>query len=147
MNRYFFICFLNFLLTSKSHAQNASDISQINSSEEIENDTIKRKKRVLDEIKVSSQYKKTVTAVRSSLKTIDNPQSLQVINNEIIQQQQTIRLSDVIKNANGVYVGSARGGAQESFWSRSYDMSANNMFKMVFATMVVLSQKFHLWKK
>jgi iron complex outermembrane receptor protein len=38
---------------------------------------------------------------------------------------------EVIKNINGVYVGSARGGAQESF-SRGYDMSANNMFKMVF---------------
>ena len=38
-------------------------------------------------------------------------------------------MSEVIKNANGVYVGSARGGAQESFWSRGYDMSANNMFK------------------
>ena len=48
---------------------------------------------------------------------------------EIIEQQQAIRLSEVIKNANGVYVGSARGGAQESFFSRGYDMSANNMFK------------------
>ena len=38
-------------------------------------------------------------------------------------------MSDVVKNVNGVYVGSARGGAQESFWSRGYDMSANNMFK------------------
>ncbi|MBP8886471.1 MAG: TonB-dependent siderophore receptor, partial [Flavobacterium sp.] len=28
-----------------------------------------------------------------------------------------------------VYIGSARGGAQESFWSRGYDMSSNNMFK------------------
>jgi iron complex outermembrane recepter protein len=54
---------------------------------------------------------------------------MQTIDNEVIAQQQAIRLSEVIKNANGVYVGSARGGAQESFWSRGYDMSANNMFK------------------
>jgi iron complex outermembrane receptor protein len=60
---------------------------------------------------------------------MDLPQAIQVISNEIIFQQQSIRLSEVIKNANGVYVGSARGGAQESFWSRGYDMSANNMFK------------------
>jgi iron complex outermembrane receptor protein len=60
---------------------------------------------------------------------MDTPQSVQVIGAEIITQQQAIRL--VIKNINGVYVGSARGGAQESF-SRGYDMSANNMFKMVF---------------
>ena len=60
---------------------------------------------------------------------MDTPQSVQVIGSEIIEQQQAIRLSDVIKNANGVYVGSARGGAQESFFSRGYDMGANNMFK------------------
>ena len=63
------------------------------------------------------------------IKPLDLPQSVQIIGNAIISQQQTIRLSDVVKNVNGVYVGSARGGAQESFWSRGYDMSANNMFK------------------
>lgn len=73
--------------------------------------------------------RRKVSAVRSGLKPMDIPQSVQTIDNEIIAQQQSIRLSDVIKNANGVYVGSARGGAQESFWSRGYDMSANNMFK------------------
>jgi iron complex outermembrane receptor protein len=60
---------------------------------------------------------------------MDVPQSVQVIGAEIIEQQQAIRLSDVIKNANGIYVGSARGGAQESLWSRGYSMDANNMFK------------------
>lgn len=76
-----------------------------------------------------SANKRKVSAVRSGLKPMDIPQSIQTIDNEVIVQQQAIRLSEVIKNANGVYVGSARGGAQESFWSRGYDMSANNMFK------------------
>lgn len=76
-----------------------------------------------------SPNKRKVSAVRSGLKPMDIPQSMQTIDNEVIAQQQAIRLSEVIKNANGVYVGSARGGAQESFWSRGYDMSANNMFK------------------
>jgi iron complex outermembrane receptor protein len=58
---------------------------------------------------------------------MDTPQSVQVIGAEIITQQQAIQSH---QNINGVYVGSARGGAQESF-SRGYDMSANNMFKMV----------------
>ncbi|HBS53692.1 MAG TPA: TonB-dependent siderophore receptor, partial [Flavobacterium sp.] len=70
-----------------------------------------------------SPNKRKVSAVRSGLKPMDIPQSMQTIDNEIIVQQQAIRLSEVIKNANGVYVGSARGGAQESFWSRGYDMS------------------------
>ena len=94
-------------------------------------DTIKNKKsESLQEVIVrANQQKKVINAVRSGLKPMDIPQSIQVINSEVIGQQQAVRLSDVIKNANGVYVGSARGGSQESFWSRGYDMSANNMFK------------------
>lgn len=96
-----------------------------------DSDTIKNKKReVLKEVVVTANKQpKPVTALRSGLKPMDIPQSVQVIDAEVIGQQQAIRLSEVIKNANGVYVGSARGGAQESFYSRGYDMSANNMFK------------------
>ena len=95
------------------------------------NDTVKNKKgETLNEVIVTKNKEpKPVTAVRSGLKPMDNPQTIQVIGSEIIEQQQAIRLSEVLKNANGVYVGSARGGAQESFFSRGYDMSANNMFK------------------
>ena len=91
-----------------------------------ENDSVKR----LREVVVIAKNNPTKSSVnRSGIKTMDLPQAIQVIGTEIIQQQQSIRLSDIIKNANGVYVGSARGGAQESFWSRGYDMSSNNMFK------------------
>ena len=94
--------------------------------------TLEEQMETLREIVIvikESPNKRKVSAVRSGLKPMDIPQSIQIIDNEIIVQQQAIRLSEVIKNANGVYVGSARGGAQESFWSRGYDMSANNMFK------------------
>ncbi len=78
----------------------------------------------------NSPNKKRETVLSGlEIKPLDLPQSVQIIGNTIITQQQTIRLGEVIKNVNGVYVGSARGGAQESFWSRGYDMSANNMFK------------------
>lgn len=94
-------------------------------------DTVKNKKgQQLKEVVITANKQpKPVTALRSGLKPMDTPQSVQVIGSEIIEQQQAIRLSEVLKNANGVYVGSARGGAQESFFSRGYDMSANNMFK------------------
>lgn len=94
--------------------------------------TLEEQMETLREIVIvikESPNKRKVSAVRSGLKPLDIPQSMQTIDNEIIAQQQAIRLSEVIKNANGVYVGSARGGTQESFWSRGYDMSANNMFK------------------
>lgn len=94
-------------------------------------DTIKNKKGVLlnEVVVTANKQPKPVTALRSGLKPMDIPQSVQVIDAEIIEQQQAIRLSDVIKNVNGVYVSSARGGAQESFYSRGYDLSTNNMFK------------------
>lgn len=94
------------------------------------NDTIKNKKReILKEVVIPNRQQKTPSVARSGIKPMDLPQSFQVIGSTLIEQQQSIRLSDVIKNANGVYVGSARGGAQESFFSRGYDMSANNIFK------------------
>jgi iron complex outermembrane receptor protein len=80
-------------------------------------------------IKQSPNKKRESIFSGLDIKPIDLPQSLQIIGNTVIQQQQSLRLSEVIKNVNGVYVGSARGGAQESFWSRGYDMSATNIFK------------------
>jgi iron complex outermembrane receptor protein len=94
--------------------------------------TLEEQMETLREIVIvikESPNKRKVSAVRSGLKPLDVPQSMQTIDNEIIAQQQAIRLSEVVKNTNGVYVSSARGGAQESFFSRGYDMSANNMFK------------------
>lgn len=103
----------------------ANEINKVTFTLEEQMETLKEIVIVIKE----SPNKRKVSAVRSGLKPMDIPQSIQIIDNEIIVQQQAIRLSEVIKNANGVYVGSARGGAQESFWSRGYDMSANNMFK------------------
>lgn len=82
-------------------------------------------------IRVNDTPNKKKETVLSSLdiKAIDLPQSIQVIDSKTIEQQQTQKLSDVVKNVNGVYVGSTRGAATESFGSRGYDMSSNNMFK------------------
>ncbi|WP_281631815.1 TonB-dependent siderophore receptor [Flavobacterium luteolum] len=115
------------LLSFGSYAQDYSS----NETTSSVNDTVKNKKgEILNEVVVTkTKEPKPVTAVRSGLKPMDNPQAIQVIGSEVIEQQQAIRLSEVLKNANGVYVGSSRGGAQESFFSRGYDLSANNMFK------------------
>lgn len=116
--------------TNQAQATTADKKTEIESYE-FENDTVKNKKGgTLNEVIVTAhKQRKPISAIRSGLKPMDNPQTVQVIGAEIIEQQQSIRMSDVIKNANGIYVGSARGGAQESFWSRGYDMTANNMFK------------------
>ena len=119
MFKYFYFSTLALFISTQSFAQ-----------ETIKKDTVKNKKgEILKEVIILTKQKNEVNATRSGIKPMDLPQSVQVIGSAVIEQQQSIRLSDVIKNANGVYVGSARGGAQESFWSRGYDMSANNMFK------------------
>ncbi|MBZ4034468.1 TonB-dependent siderophore receptor [Flavobacterium sp. 17A] len=121
---------LLFALGLLSFASYGQDYSS-NESTSTVNDTVKNKKgEILNEVLVTTNKpKKPVEAARSGIKVMDLPQSVQIVGNEIIEQQQAIRLSEVVKNLNGVYVGSARGGAQESFFSRGYDMSANNMFK------------------
>ena len=86
-------------------------------------------KELVIKIKQSPNKKKETVLSGLNIKPIDLPQSIQIIGHHVIEQQQAVRMSDVIRNVNGVYVGSARGGAQESFWSRGYDMSTNNMFK------------------
>ena len=118
---------ITFLICASSFAQETTNFDDFYA----ENDTVKGKKRELlrEVVVVSNKLQKSPTVVRSGIKPMDLPQSFQIIGSTIIEQQQSIRLSDVIKNANGVYVGSARGGAQESFWSRGYDMSSNNIFK------------------
>jgi iron complex outermembrane receptor protein len=95
------------------------------------NDTVKKRKgQQLNEVIVNgNKTQKPVSALRSGLKPMDTPQSVQVIGSEVIEQQQAIRLSEVLKNANGINVSSARGGAQESFSSRGYAMGASNMLK------------------
>jgi iron complex outermembrane receptor protein len=125
MYRYTLLSVLTLLISATNFAQetkNNEDLYAVN-------DTVKNKGGILKEVIVTTKTKNHPSIVRSGIKPMDLPQSVQVITGALIEQQQSVRLSDVIKNANGVYVGSARGGAQESFWSRGYDMTANNMFK------------------
>jgi iron complex outermembrane receptor protein len=98
------------------------------------NEEINELKEVIIKIKESPNRKKETILSGLEIKPFDLPQSVQILGNSTLLQQQTIRLSEVLKNVNGVYVGSSRGGAQESLWSRGYDMTANNVFKNGFRT-------------
>jgi iron complex outermembrane recepter protein len=122
--------FIVLLFTVASFAQESAETPQnYNETSETVSDTVKKKGGALQEVIIIKEQNGSGSVVRGEIKPMDLPQSIQVINNEVIAQQQALRMSDVVKNVNGVYVGSARGGAQESFFSRGYDMSANNMFK------------------
>lgn len=60
---------------------------------------------------------------------MDLPQSFSIINANTIRNQQAEKLSDVIRNVNGIYLSTTRGGAQESFNGRGYRLGSDNFYK------------------
>ncbi|WP_127124722.1 TonB-dependent receptor [Pseudoflavitalea rhizosphaerae] len=70
-----------------------------------------------------------VTIGKLPIAPLDLPQAITVIGQHTLKEQQSMRLSDVIKNVNGIYLGTARGSTQETFYGRGYSLGANNMFK------------------
>ena len=111
---------------SKSVDVTANEVSFISF---VLNEDITSLNEVVIKITDSPNKKKETMLSGLDIKPMDLPQSVQIIGSKTIEQQQAVKLSDVVKNVNGVYVGSARGAATESFFSRGYDMSSNNMFK------------------
>ncbi|MEJ7735947.1 MAG: TonB-dependent receptor [Chitinophagaceae bacterium] len=72
---------------------------------------------------------RALSSGKISIAPMDLPQSVSVIGQSVIRDQQVMRLSDVIKNVNGVYLATTRGSTQESFSARGYGFSSSNMFK------------------
>ena len=70
-----------------------------------------------------------VTVGKVPIAPMDLPQSFAVIGQRTMREQQAQRLSDVIKNVNGVYLSATRAGTQESFAARGYRLSGDNIFK------------------
>lgn len=68
-------------------------------------------------------------AGKIAIDPMDLPQSIAVIGQSVIRDQQALRLSDVVRNVNGVYLTTTRGSTQESFAARGYAFSSSNMFK------------------
>lgn len=68
-------------------------------------------------------------STKSALDVMDNPQPIAIVTHEIIEAQQAKQLSDVIRNVNGVYITSARGGSQDSFGARGFIFGQDNIFK------------------
>ena len=66
---------------------------------------------------------------KSGLSPMDMPQSIAIIGTEAIRDQQMNRLSDVLKNVNGVAYGQNRGSVNENFFARGYSLGGNNVLK------------------
>lgn len=87
----------------------------------------------LDEVAINgykTPNRKPVNLGKIAIAPMDLPQSVQIIGNQVISDQQANRLSDVLKNVNGVAFGENRGSVSgETFFARGYSLGANNVFK------------------
>ncbi|TXH23304.1 MAG: TonB-dependent receptor [Chitinophagaceae bacterium] len=70
-----------------------------------------------------------VSIGKSGLAIMDMPQAVTIIGQSTIENQQAQRLSDVVKNVNGVYLGGTRASTQETFYARGYNLGSTNTFK------------------
>lgn len=76
----------------------------------------------------SSTNNKVLSVGKGGIVDKDLPQAVQIINEQVIKDQQVNRLSDALKNANGIALGANRGGSSENFYARGYSLGANNIF-------------------
>lgn len=96
------------------------------------NFTLSEDAQRLEEVVVTSSRglnEKPLTIGKISIAPMDLPQSISIVGREVIEQQQTLRLSDVLANANGVYVMGTTGGTQEELGARGFNFGSNNTFK------------------
>jgi iron complex outermembrane receptor protein len=96
------------------------------------NFTIYETARELDEVIVEARRRaneKAVTIGKAPIAAKDLPQAISIIHAKLIEDQQAQRLSDVLKNANGVYLATTRGSTQENFSARGYGLGSGNLFK------------------
>jgi iron complex outermembrane recepter protein len=96
----------------------------------IENDTVKIKKYNLQEVVVTGTNKENPVSIgKSNIKPMDLPQASSVVTSETLTNQQVNSISEILKNANGVYIMGTTGGYQEEIASRGFSLSSNNTFK------------------
>lgn len=94
--------------------------------------TLRKADHTIDQVEITgynSVNTKTVGVAKSGIMDRDLPQSVQIINAQVIKDQQINTLADALKNANGIALGANRGGVSENFYARGYSMGSNNIFK------------------
>lgn len=94
--------------------------------------TLSENSAQLDEVVISTYRSANLKPVKSgkiAINPLDLPQSVAIISSEVISDQQANRLSDVLKNVNGIALGTTRGTTGENFFARGYSLGANNYIK------------------
>lgn len=114
-------------LDTKEHA-----VKVVSGQSAVINFTLSETSVRLDEVVVKARHSlnaKQTAVGKAPIDPMDLPQSISVVNAPLMRDQQAQRLSDVIRNVNGVYLAGARAGTQETFYARGYNLGSNNLFK------------------
>ncbi|HSC53756.1 MAG TPA: TonB-dependent receptor [Phnomibacter sp.] len=93
---------------------------------------LKEDARQLDNVVVNARRRmnqKVVSIGKAGISPMDLPQAVSVVDEAMLKEQQANRLSDAIRNVNGISMGSQRASTQETFFARGYNMGAGNYFK------------------
>jgi iron complex outermembrane recepter protein len=72
---------------------------------------------------------KIVSVGKIAIKPMDLPQSIAVIDRQVLENQQVKNMSDVLANTNGVYIMGTAGGYQEEIAGRGFSFNSSNTFK------------------
>lgn len=86
---------------------------------------LKESAKQLDEVIVTTDkttIKRAVSFGKANLSAMDNPQSVGIVSNVVIKDQQVMRLGDVVKNVSGVSITQQRQGVAETFSARGYSI-------------------------
>jgi iron complex outermembrane recepter protein len=76
-----------------------------------------------------SQNERVVSVGKIPIRVMDLPQSIMTIDKTTLDNQQVLRISDVLMNTNGVYISGTTGGYQEEISGRGFSFGSSNTFK------------------
>ena len=125
-----FLIILNKTMKRKAVALGLISLSAFGYAQEKKADSLDV--RTIEDVKLhkaGNPNRAKIFTTKSNLDVMENPQATAIVTHEIIEQQQAQQLWDVIRNVNGMYITSARGGSQDSFGARGYTFGAENIYK------------------
>jgi len=94
--------------------------------------TLTRGHRQLDEVSVlgnKTLNQRPTTVGKMPVAPLDLPQSAITVGQQVLEEQQVLRVSDAVVNTPGLYVMGNTGGTQEELASRGFAYTSNNTFK------------------
>lgn len=121
------------LLVTMAGLQSREQVITVKAQSVTEMDfTLSENRKEMEEVVVTNRRgmnDQPVNIGKIAIDPMDLPQSISVLGQGVIREQQALRLSDVIRNVNGVYITTTRGNVQESFGARGYSLGNTNLFK------------------